>query len=166
MIYTFRKATNRDVETVFSLVKKRILWMDQNGIKQWNVTGYLEAYPIEYYKMQEQQGHLYVLHDQAETVVGAVVLLEEDDRWTDRMDSSAFYIHNLVTDSEVHGAGSFLIEETEKMAIQSGKEFIRLDCAADNSFLNQYYEDHGYLLAGTCKDGPYIGNRREKKLHW
>ena len=165
MIYTFRKATTKDVEKVFALVEKRIRWMDQNGIRQWNVTGYLEAYPIEYYKMQEQQEHLYVLHDQTEALVGAVVLLEEDDRWADRADSSAFYIHNLVTDSEVHGAGSSLIEEAEKRAMQSGKEYVRLDCATDNSFLNQYYEDHGYLIAGTCKDGPYVGNRREKKLY-
>ena len=50
MIYTFRKASTKDVEKVFAFV-------------------------------------------------GAVVLLEEDDRWADRADSSAFYIHNLVTDS-------------------------------------------------------------------
>lgn len=164
MKYSLKKAITTDAEAVYSLVEKRIHWMNQKGIRQWNVTGYLEAYPIDYYREQQQQGNLYVLQDQKEKIVGAVVLLEADDRWLDRSDSSAFYIHNLVTDSEVHGAGSIMIQEAEKMAVQSGKRFMRLDCAVDNTFLNKYYKDRGFMLAGSCQEGLYIGNRREKEL--
>lgn len=30
--------------------------------------------------------------------------------------------------------------------------------------INQYYESMGYEMAGTCKDGGYEGNRREKYM--
>lgn len=52
----------------------------------------------------------------------------------------------------------------EQFAVDGGKRFVRLDCAVNNAFLNRYYEAAGYVLSGTCKDGLYEGNRREKIL--
>ena len=111
---------------------------------------------------KQTQGTLYVLIDQA--VVGAVVLLTEDARWPEQADSPAFYVHNLVTAPTVSGIGGTLLAEVEKLAVHLGKRFVRLDCAVDNEFLNCYYESHGYRLAGTCVDGLYVGNKREKNL--
>lgn len=34
--------------------------MDRAGIRQWNVTGYLDAYPMDYYRAQQALGNLYV----------------------------------------------------------------------------------------------------------
>ena len=33
---------------------------------------------------------------------------------------------------------------------------VRLDCAVDNAFLNNYYDLLGYKMVGTCQDGTYI----------
>lgn len=164
MEYRLEKATPNDVASVFSLVEARIHWMDVMGIKQWNTTGYLEVYPLDYYVEQQEQGNLYVLYTKDNDIVSAVVLLNDDDRWNDRAETSAFYVHNLVSDVAKHGAGSILLQEVEKIAKQYGKEYIRLDCAVNNTFLNRYYEKRGYMLAGSCIDGMYVGNRREKKL--
>lgn len=38
-------------------------------------------------------------------IVGAVVLLQEDDPWSDKKDLPAFYVHKLVTDIRAVGAG-------------------------------------------------------------
>ena len=111
-------------------------WMDEKGIRQWNVTDYLAAYPKSYYQEQQTIGNLYVL----------------------------VFIHNLVTDPKYRGAGKQLLSEIEKLAVRCGKQFVRLDCAVDNVFLNRYYESFGYKLSGTCIDGVYAGNRREKRL--
>ena len=46
MGYDFRLAKNNEIDTIFSLYKKRIQWMDKSGIQQWNMTNYLEVYPI------------------------------------------------------------------------------------------------------------------------
>lgn len=161
--YLFRTAELSEVESVFRLYENRIHWMNQQGIRQWNMTGYLEAYPIDYYIKQQNLGNLYVLTE-SNGIVGAVVLLQEDSRWPDSEALPALYIHNLVTDSGIKGAGKRILRESEKMAFSEGKRAIRLDCAVDNAFLNNYYEFLEYKIVGACQEGTYIGNRREKIL--
>ncbi len=161
--YIFRRAEPDEVGSVFQLYKKRIQWMDRKGICQWNTTGYLETYPVDYYVKQQILGNLYVLIE-GNAIIGAVVLLQEDDRWSDKKALPAFYVHNLVTDFRVSGAGEKILMESEKLAINKGKYYVRLDCAVNNVFLNNYYDSLGYKIAGICQDGAYIGNRREKFL--
>ena len=109
-------------------------------------------------------GELYVLSKE-DVVIGAVVLLQGDECWPQMADSPAYYVHNLVTELSVKGAGKIILSEVEKMAISKGIQFLRLDCAVDNKFLNEYYESMGYKMVGCCKEGAYIGNKREKELH-
>ena len=163
MEHIFRPAESSDVDAVFLLYQKRIRWMDEKGIRQWNATGYLEAYPVDYYVKQQSAGSLYVFAAN-NVIIGAVVLLQADERWRDKTNSPAFYVHNLVTDAGASGVGKEILLETETMARRQGKRFARLDCAADNVFLNDYYASLGYQMVGTCQDGTYIGNRREKAL--
>ena len=184
MALVFRRAEAAETAAVYSLFKKRIRWMDEKGIRQWNANNYLSIYPLEYFARQQELGQLYVVAEDgaagadrdmadgaavgAAAAVGvlraAAVLLEEDERWPDRPDSPAFYVHNLVSDPEAPGAGSFLITETERLASAQGMDFVRLDCAKNNAFLNDYYGSRGYVFAGSFTEGPYVGNRREKKL--
>lgn len=162
MNYNFRPAEEEDIDAVFELYEKRIAWMNEKGIRQWNVTDYLSVYPKPCYRTQQRLGNLYVMC--SEVVVGAVVLLRSDDQWNNVSDTDALYVHNFVTDPKEKGAGKIMISESEKMCAAQGRRFIRLDCAADNLFLNNYYVSLGYELVGTCRDGFYIGNMREKKL--
>ena len=159
----FRQARPEEIEEIFSLYKKRIRWMDENGVRQWNATDYLAIYPAEYYRGRQAQGNLYALEEDG-AIAAAAVLLESDARWPDREDSAAYYVHNLVTDSAVRGAGRRMLAETEALAARQGKRFVRLDCAVSNAFLNEYYGSMDYELAGRCREGGYEGNRREKKL--
>ena len=113
--------------------------MDKSGIQQWNITNYLEVYPISYYADRQRLGELYVLRKE-DVVIGAVVLLQSDECWPQMADSPAYYVHNLVTELSVKGAGKIILSEVEKMAIR-------------------------YKMVGCCKEGAYIGNKREKELH-
>ena len=165
MAYILRPAAAGDIDAVFALFERRVDWMNQRDIHQWNDTDYLNEYPKTYYQQQRELGNLYVLTDNADgAVAGAVVLLQSDDRWLDRAGSPAYYVHNLVTDPAARGAGRELLAQAEKLAVGHGKRFMRLDCAVDNAFLNRYYEGMGYLPAGTCEDGAYQGVWREKVL--
>ena len=164
MGYDFRLAKNNEIDTIFSLYKKRIQWMDKSGIQQWNMTNYLEVYPISYYADCQRLGELYVLSKE-DVVIGAVILLQSDECWPQMADPPAYYVHNLVTELSVKGAGKIILSEVEKMAISKGIQFLRLDCAVDNKFLNEYYETMGYKMVGCFKEGAYIGNKREKELH-
>lgn len=81
--YIFIKAKYGDVEEVYGLIIKRIKWMDKNEISQWNKTNYLGSYPKEYFEEKVALEQLYVMKDSfSGKVAGAVVLLEEDRRWS------------------------------------------------------------------------------------
>ena len=166
MKYVFRKAQANEAEEIFDLYRKRVQWMDVEGIEQWNVTDYLEAYPVEYFREQAEPGNLYILvNDSTRKIAAAAVLFESDEQWFDRENTPAYYIHSLVTDTEEPGAGKVIMAEIDKLAIRDGKQCLRLDCAADSTFLNGYYKSLGYVqVPGTYAEGKYIGNRLEKEL--
>lgn len=164
MEYVVEQAVPEDIEEVFSLYVARVKWMDDQGIDQWNNTGYLSAYPVSYYRHQQEKGKLYALrHAGNARILASAVLMEEDDYWP-VSEPRAWYVHNLVAAFSAKGAGKRLLIGLEDVTRGAGKEYLRLDCAVDNAFLNDYYSSMGYVLVGQCQDGPYMGNCREKKL--
>lgn len=124
----------------------------------------LQRTPIQYFNSKVDAGQLYVLKNEwTDKVVGMVVLLEEDKRWT-KDGSKNYYIHNLVSDTEFPGVGVKIIKICEQMAYDNGLDGIRLDCQASNIKLNEFYERLGYIYVGDVQEGSYFGHRREKKL--
>lgn len=163
--YALRSARPEEIDEIFSLYEKRVRWMGEKGIRQWNDTDYLNAYPADYYREMRAKDCLYVLTDVATgKITGAAVLLSEDERWAECENEPAFYVHNLVTDSSAPGAGRALLAAAEALGQAHGKRYMRLDCAVDSAFLNGYYESLGYRAAGQCEDGPYVGVKRQKEL--
>lgn len=139
--------------------------MDKKGIRQWNDFDYLSVYPADYYREMQEKSCLYVLADVAAgKIVGAAVLLSEDERWVGSEEEAAYYVHNLVADTSAPGAGRALLAAAETLGQAHGKRHMRLDCAADSAFLNGYYEGLGYYAVGSCQDGPYAGVKRQKEL--
>ena len=157
------KAAERDVAEIFSLYKKRVKWMDEMNINQWNKTDYLNVYPLGYYAEKQKNGELMALKS-GEKTVGAVVLLNNDDRWGGFPEIPAFYVHNLVTDPGEHGVGERMLNLIEELAARNKKAAIRLDCAENNLFLNDYYDKRGYREKGKCSDNEYKGILREKNI--
>ena len=159
--YTFRKATQAEVSQVFDLIMRRVAWMDQVGIRQWNTTRYDECYPLSYYEERRQKDELFVLtSDDNILCVGA--LFHEDERWPDP--ASAFYLHHLASSLNAKGAGSIFLKMAEEYTAAQGRKYLRLDSAVDNPTLAAYYTSRGYREAGRCVDGLYEGILREKKL--
>ena len=163
--YLFRKASLNEVQTVFQLVLDRISWMDEVGIRQWNVTDYVGRFPLSYYEEKQAIGQMFVLEEKAkgEIVCGAI-LKEVDDRWPDDVKGSAYYLHNFATHTKKPGVGLIYLHLAEQYAAQMGKEYFRLDCAVDNAFLNRYYDAQGYVVVGHCVHGLYKGLLREKRM--
>lgn len=102
---------------MFRLIMGRVAWMDEVGIRQWNITKYDECYPPEYYAEHAAAGRIFCLED-AEFAVGRAgrtgdadcagnanradgadcadgrivavgLLLEEDERWPDSSSADA-----------------------------------------------------------------------------
>lgn len=165
MDYKLDLAKELDVEDVFNIIKERIKWMDKVGIKQWNVTDYCTRFPKEHYINKMKTNNLYVLRQtKDDKIVGAVVCFDIDERWLDHLEVPAYYLHNFVTHPDVKGAGKIILKCMEEHALNNNKKALRLECAMDNSGINNYYEQNGFTLVGLCDDGPYTWNRREKVL--
>lgn len=161
--YIFRQAKEEEVGTVFALIKSRMAWMDEIGVRLWNATRYDERYPLHYYQMRRKRGELFVL-EEAETgeihCVGG--LMGEDERWTDV--ASALYLHHFASRPDKKGAGSIFLDKAEQYAREQGIVYFRLDSAIGNEKLEAYYGSRGYVPVGDCKDGLYEGILRQKKL--
>lgn len=160
----FRPAAAEELPAVFQLYVRRVDWMERRGLRQWNATGYLRAYPPAYFAECQAAGTLYAAARPGEPPVGAVVLLPADERWQDAAAGDALYVHNLVTDAREKGLGAFLLEQSAALALAAGRTLLRLDCAEDNPALNEYYAALGFAAAGRCQEGPYRGILREKRL--
>ncbi|MBO7703426.1 MAG: GNAT family N-acetyltransferase [Solobacterium sp.] len=159
----FTLAEAEEIDAVIDLIESRIVWMDEKGIQLWNTTDYLTVYPRSYFEEAVRNRKLFVMK-RDETILAAAVLYERDPRWKDGTEVSAYYVHHLASRLDCPGAGSLMLEELEKKAMEDGKVSMRLDCGIDNTFLNSYYESRGYVRKGTCVDGPYEGILREKLL--
>ena len=147
-----RAAKLNEAVEIFDLIKARIAWMDQKGISQWNNTGYLEAYPLEYFMEQCAAGNFYIAVMNGQ-IVGAFAMFETDERWPDGL--RAVHIHQLVSDPNVPHVGSKLLQFAKDLAVQLGLNRVRLDCQQGNERLNAYYEAQGFALKGECSEGPY-----------
>lgn len=159
--YFFRLASRQEVPAVFALIMRRVAWMDQVGIRQWNMTKYDQRYPLEYYEQKRQMEELFVLEDGSRILcVGA--LFHEDVRWPEP--ESAYYLHHLASDVDAKGAGSIFLQKAEEYTADCGKQYMRLDSAVGNQVLEAYYTSRGYVEAGRCQDGLYEGILRQKKL--
>lgn len=159
-----RRAEPHELDAVFGLIAERVAWMDRVGLRQWNSSGYLEAYPRAYFEEQMEKGRLYVLEEDG-AIAAAAVLLDEDPRWADFPPESAWYVHNFASSISHHGAGGAMLTRLRARAAELGKRALRLDCARDSAFLNEYYEKHGYRRVGECREEPYYqGVLRQLRL--
>ena len=163
MPYTVSPAASADVPAVLELIRARIRWMDEQGLRQWNVTRYLEVYPASYFQALVQEGTLYLLRRSEDGApAGAAALFFHDARWTE--DAPARYVHHLVTTLGASGAGDALLDFCAEEARRGGAAWLRLDCQVENEMLNRYYEQRGYVPAGTFWEHDYHGLRRQKAL--
>ncbi len=160
--YVLKQLTKKDAPGMFDLIVQRIRWMDENGIRQWNVTHYDKAYPLSHYEEALSRGEGYGLINEAGEIICAARFIEEDECWEDKV--PALYIHSFASKPGNPGAGAYLLHKAEEYARGLGKMYLRLDSAADNEALSRYYEKQGFMPCGTCEDGPYRGILRQKKL--
>lgn len=87
MKYVLKKAEQTEVEQIFGLYLKRIQWMNDKGIDQWNKNGYLDDYPVTYYYEQQKAGRLYVMK------------IEEADGTNDRISTSGLFHRQSISQS-------------------------------------------------------------------
>lgn len=158
-MYDIAYAKEADLSDILALIKERIAWMDQKGMKQWNDGEYLTYYSSTYFLERIQTSQILIMKHQEQSVAMTGFFLD-DERWNH--DSRFIYLHHLTASLHYPGAGKELIKACEAEAKRLGKEGIRLDCQKGNTRINEFYQSLGYTIKGTITCGEYHGIKREK----
>ena len=115
-------ALEEDVPAIMDLLQRRIDWMDEKGLYQWNKTGYLTCYPPEHFRRLIREEVLLAARE-TDRLTGIMALLSRDPRWPNGDDGKAFYVHHLATDPACPGLGKEMLSYAESYARQHGKPF-------------------------------------------
>ena len=159
----FFPAREEDVPAIMALLQRRIDWMDEKGLYQWNKTGYLTCYPPAHFQRLIREELVFAAFADG-TLIAVMALLSRDPRWPNGNDGLAYYVHHLATDPAFPGLGREMLAYAEDFSRQKGRPFLRLDSQKVNDALSRYYDSLGYSPVGTCVDGSYEGILREKAL--
>ena len=135
-----RRAHHQDAVTVAALLDEASTWVDDLGFSQWPL-----PFPRDQIAAAIDRGEVYVVEGEDGEAVATVTMLLDDPYWGDRP-PDAFYVHKLVVrrDRAGRGIGAAIVEWANAEAAEAGREFLRLDCLADNPAIRTYYEDLGF----------------------
>jgi ribosomal protein S18 acetylase RimI-like enzyme len=141
-----RQASPADLDAVVSMLEEAARWMVYQDIEGWRPDGFSReriAFLIESGEM-----YLAVL---AGRPAGTFALQWSDRETWGNVPDDAGYIHGLAIRRKFAGTGlgREMLRRAEHMVSRSEREYLRLDCVADNEALNEYYRRAGFAYRGS-----------------
>lgn len=157
-----RQATLNDVSTVSSILSEAALWLKQQNIALWQEK---EVSP-ESICPDVELGLFYIAF--YNDIAAGVVEFQTEDLmfWPDIPQENSAFIHRLAVRRSFAGGSvstalmQWAVEHTRDL----GKQFLRLDCAADRLRLRMVYENFGFQHHSDRQVGPYFVARYEYKV--
>lgn len=138
----------QDLDNIIELYSARINWFKENRIDQWQE--YLIHHPVEEFIDVINNKNYYILRKDNEIVAG-FELSERTSFWNDN-NQNAFYIYKVVTKVGYKNLGRYIFEICENFARKNNKQYLRLECKADNTKLNDMYEKYGFKFVREGQD--------------
>ena len=140
-----RRAQQEDAVTVAGLLDEATVWVNDLGFSQWPL-----PFPRDQLAAAIGRGEVYVVESEDGDGVATVSMLPDDPEYWGDQPPDAFYVHKLAVrrDQAGRGIGAAIVEWANAEAAEAGREFLRLDCLADNPGIRDYYEDLGFEHRG------------------
>jgi len=144
-------ATNHECSLIIKMLKQIAQWMKDNEINQWRFL--LNGGDDEEIEQAIMNRETYIVLKEQD-IVATFTLLSKQSEW-DRhiwgrdISSESLYLHRLAiipTYMKIGIGGSILNWIQDNV---SDKEFLKLDCVATNSKLNNFYQCNGFELIGV-----------------
>ena len=140
-----RQAHLADLDTVVSMLEEAARWMIRQEIEGWTPDGFSR----ERIAVLIESGEIYLAV--LDGWFAGTFTLQWSDRetWGDVPDDAG-YVHGLAIRREFagKGLGREMLRRAEQMVSRSEREYLRLDCVADNMPLNEYYRRAGFAHRG------------------
>ena len=142
------RASESQREEVLDILREARQWLIEKGITgQWSA-----EIPNSVLAERISLGQVYIARPAGSNkAVATFSLLDHDEEvWGDQP-PVAVYVHSLAVRRAWagRGLGSRVLDEVGKIAHQSGRSRVRLDCWVDNASLRAYYERLHFQPCGT-----------------
>jgi ribosomal protein S18 acetylase RimI-like enzyme len=156
-----RMATIEDAPTVLDLWQGAARWLQSKNINQWRP----ENFSLDKVHKYIAGSDVY-LAEMSREIVGTYLITWNDPFiWKELDNGLSGYIHKFSVSRKQKGMGIGLrlLRSAEEQIRNNGKEYIRLDCMADNERLNRYYRDAGFKYIRRIDGEGWSANLYEKK---
>jgi ribosomal protein S18 acetylase RimI-like enzyme len=156
-----RVARIADLDTAMSILEEAARWMVRRGIEVWTPNSFSRRRIADLIESGEM--FLAVLDGRP---VGTFTLQWSDrETWGDVPDDAG-YVHGLAINRNFAGTGlgRELLRRAEQMVSRAKREYLRLDCVADNEALNAYYRRAGFGYRGRAVVSGIAVSLYEKRV--
>lgn len=161
--FQMKRATEKDTTEILTLLLNTAKWFQEKGFMQWNAL--LEGIDSHHTEEKILNGDVFVYRCDG-IIAGMVMLLQSPSEWDEKlwgklsMDDDVIYLHRIAINRKYanEGLGEKILKWAGQRNLFEGKHRIRLDCLAQNAFLNTYYENAGYTYLGE-KNGYSLYER-------
>jgi ribosomal protein S18 acetylase RimI-like enzyme len=142
-----RQARPADLDAVVSMLEEAARWMVRRGIEGWTPNGFSR----ERIAVLIESGEMYLAVLDGRPAGTFAIQWSDRETWGDVPDDAG-YIHGLAIRREFAGTGlgREMLRRAEQMVYRSEREYLRLDCVADNEALNEYYRRAGFAYRGSA----------------
>lgn len=157
-----RQASLDDLSTVSSILSEAALWLKQKNMVLWEDK---DTTPESIY--QDVELGLFYIAFYEDAAAGVVKFQTEDlVFWSDIPQESSAFIHRLAVRRSFAGGSvsTALMQWAVKQSRDLGKQFLRLDCAADRLRLRMVYENFEFQCHSDWQVGPYFVARYDYKI--
>jgi ribosomal protein S18 acetylase RimI-like enzyme len=149
--YIISKASSSEEKQVINMLKQIAQWMKNHGINQWQFL--LDGGDDEEIKEAVAKGNTYLLKKGNE-IIGTFTLSDCQSEWDEHIFgkeelSNSLYLHRLAVLPQYMNQNL----GTEVLTwiythFNSRKEYLKLDCVAQNTKLNHFYRSNGFTYIG------------------
>ncbi len=154
-----RRAGLADVDEIVAVLSEAARWLLSRGIRQWP-----DPYPKERVEPLVRRGDLYLARLDGEPVATLALQWTDPTFWGEQPDDAG-YVHALAVGRAQarSGLGAMLLDWAEAEVVARGREFLRLDCLAENDALRRYYEGQRFEPRGEVAVDDLVAMRFERR---
>jgi GNAT superfamily N-acetyltransferase len=166
-----RHATPRYLHSILELFDSAVVWLVARGItKQWGTEPLSQSESFRARVQSWIDKEEMVIAAQDDLVLGCLAVCASVPPYAqqvyDKQPKTMLYLEAFVTHREHkgQGVGQTLLMYAEQLALEKGIAYIWLDCYAENSDLQKYYEGAGFVAFDEFRVGEWRGKVFEKRL--
>lgn len=165
--YKVRKARAADAGTVLQIWCDIARWLKSKGVSQWEYL--LRGEGSNEVEQAIKAGITYIVENSEGNAAAVFNFSSKQNDWDIGLwgvrDDSAYYLHKLIVtkdqQQQQQQLGKQILNWIDKN-IHMKDGYVRLDCYADNTVLNDFYQQAGYKLVGQTSMGEEAFSIYEK----